>query len=71
MILFSNIIKTFFNLLSTFKDFFFAMAALGHHANENIVTNINFWKIIKPFLTNKGHLENGENNAHSGQKNNL
>ena len=25
-------------------------------ANENIVTNINFWKII----TNKGHLENAE-----------
>ena len=29
-------------------------------ANENIVTNRNFWKIIRPFLTNKGHLENGE-----------
>ena len=29
-------------------------------ANENIVTNRNFWKIIKPFLTNKGHLENAE-----------
>ena len=29
-------------------------------ANENVVTNRNFWKIIKPFLTNKGHLENAE-----------
>ena len=29
-------------------------------ANENIVTNRNFWKIIKPFLANKGHLENAE-----------
>ena len=29
-------------------------------AIENIVTNRNFWKIIKPFLTNKGHLENAE-----------
>ena len=27
-------------------------------ANRNIVTNRNFWKIIKPFLSNKGHLEN-------------
>ena len=27
-------------------------------ANGNIVTNRNFWKIIKPFLSNKGHLEN-------------
>ena len=25
---------------------------------EHIVTNRNFWKIIKPFLSNKGHLEN-------------
>ena len=24
-------------------------------ANGHIVTNINFWKIIKPFLSNKGH----------------
>ena len=29
-------------------------------ANENIVSNRNFWKIIRPFLTNKGHLENVE-----------
>ena len=29
-------------------------------ANENVVTNRNFWKIIKPFCTNKGHLENAE-----------
>ena len=29
-------------------------------ANENIVTNSTFWKIIKPFITNKGHLENAE-----------
>ena len=29
-------------------------------ANENIVTNRTFWKIIKPFITNKGHLENAE-----------
>ena len=29
-------------------------------ANENIVTNRNVWKIIKSFLTNKGHLENAE-----------
>ena len=27
-------------------------------ANGNIVANRNFWKIIKPFLSNKGHLEN-------------
>ena len=27
-------------------------------ANGNIVTNRNFWKIIKPFLSNKRHLEN-------------
>ena len=27
-------------------------------ANGNIVTNRNFWKIIKPFLSNKGYLEN-------------
>ena len=27
-------------------------------ANGNIVTNRNFWKIIKPFQLNKGHLEN-------------
>ena len=27
-------------------------------SNGNIVTNRNFWKIIKPFLSNKGHLEN-------------
>ena len=27
-------------------------------ANRNIVTNRTFWKIIKPFLSNKGHLEN-------------
>ena len=27
-------------------------------ANENIVTNINFWEIIQPFPSNKGHLEN-------------
>ena len=27
-------------------------------ANRNIVTNRNFWKIIKPLLSNKGHLEN-------------
>ena len=24
-------------------------------ANENIVTNINFWEIIQPFPSNKGH----------------
>ena len=30
------------------------------NANENIVTNRNFWKIIKPFRTNKGHLGNAE-----------
>ena len=29
-------------------------------ATGNIVTNRNFWKIIKPFLSNKGHLENAE-----------
>ena len=29
-------------------------------ANENVVTNRNFWKINKPFLTKKGHLENAE-----------
>ena len=29
-------------------------------ANENVVTKRNFWKIIKPFLTNKAHLENAE-----------
>ena len=29
-------------------------------ANENIVTNSNFWKIIKSFLKNKGSLENVE-----------
>ena len=29
-------------------------------ANENVVTNRKFWKIIKPFLANKGHLENAE-----------
>ena len=27
-------------------------------ANGNIVTHRNLWKIIKPFLSNKGHLEN-------------
>ena len=27
-------------------------------AKGNIVQSSNFWKIIKPFLTNKGHLEN-------------
>ena len=27
-------------------------------AHGNIVTNKNFWKIIKPFLSSKGHLEN-------------
>ena len=27
-------------------------------ANGNIVANRNFWKIIKLFLSNKGHLEN-------------
>ena len=27
-------------------------------ANGNIVTNRHFWKIIKPFQLNKGHLEN-------------
>ena len=27
-------------------------------ANGNLVTNRNFWKIMKPFLSNKGHLEN-------------
>ena len=27
-------------------------------ANEKIVEKRNFWKIIRPFLTNKGHLEN-------------
>ena len=27
-------------------------------ANRNILTNRNFWKISKPFLSNKGHLEN-------------
>ena len=27
-------------------------------ANGNIVANRNFWKIIKPFLSNRGHLEN-------------
>ena len=27
-------------------------------ANGNIVTSRNFWKIIKPFLPNKGHLKN-------------
>ena len=26
--------------------------------NGNIVTNTDFWKIIKPFLSNKDHLEN-------------
>ena len=26
--------------------------------NENIVSNRTFWKIIKPFLSNKDHLEN-------------
>ena len=25
-----------------------------------LVTNRNFWKIIRPLLTNKGHLENAE-----------
>ena len=40
--------------------------------NENIVTNRNFWKIIKPRLTNKGHLfRKYRNYAHSGQKYNL
>ena len=29
-------------------------------ANENAVTSRNFCKIIKPFLTNKRHLENAE-----------
>ena len=29
-------------------------------ANENIVTNRKFWKIIKPFLINKRHLENAK-----------
>ena len=29
-------------------------------ANETIVTNKNFWRIISPFLTNKRHLENAE-----------
>ena len=29
-------------------------------ANKNMVTNRNFWKIIRLFLTNKGHLENAE-----------
>ena len=29
-------------------------------ANKKVVTNRNFWKIIKPFLTNKGYLENAE-----------
>ena len=29
-------------------------------ANENVVKNRNFWNTIKPFLTNKGHLENAE-----------
>ena len=29
-------------------------------ANENIVTNSNFWKIIRSFLKNKGSLENVE-----------
>ena len=27
-------------------------------ANGNIVANRNFWKMIKLFLSNKGHLEN-------------
>ena len=27
-------------------------------ANRNVVTNGNFWEIIKPFLSDKGHLEN-------------
>ena len=27
-------------------------------ANGNVVTNRTFWKIIKPFLSNKGHVEN-------------
>ena len=27
-------------------------------ANGNIVTNRNFWKIIKPFLSNEGYLKN-------------
>ena len=29
-------------------------------ADENVVANRNFWKVFKPFLTNKGHLENAE-----------
>ena len=29
-------------------------------ANENIVTNRNFWKIHWSFVTNKGHLANAE-----------
>ena len=28
--------------------------------NENIATNRNFWNVIRPFFTNKGHLENAE-----------
>ena len=41
-------------------------------ANENIVTNRNFWKVIKPRLTNKGHLlRKSRNYAHSGQKDKL
>ena len=35
-------------------------------ANENIVTNRNFWKIIKPFLANKGAFRKCRNYAHSG-----
>ena len=41
-------------------------------ANEKIVTNRNFWKIIKPRLTNKVHLfRKCRYYAHSGQKYNL
>ena len=31
---------------------------LDKNANENITTKINFLKIVRPFLTNKRHLEN-------------
>ena len=33
---------------------------LNKIANENVVTNRNFWKKIKPFLTNKEHLGHAE-----------
>ena len=40
------------------------MKSIRHYFNkigmENKVKNINFWKIIRPFLTNKWHLENAE-----------